>query len=1025
VALILLLSLESLLGAESLPIPQALDGEVVLHASNAVVHGTMLRYEPQTNKNCLGFWTKAEDWADWSFEIKRPGSFEVEVWQGCGKGQGGSEVAVEAGGKRFDFVVEETGHFQIFLPRKLGRVELVAGRHSLAVKPERKKAGAVMDIRQVRLLPATGLPRASSATSESFKGRRVVFLGDSITYAGEWIEFLETYLRLQDPAARFDFIDLGLPSETVSGLSEPGHAGGQFPRPDLHERLDRALAKGRPDIVVACYGMNDGIYHPLSDERFAKFQEGIRRLRSKATAAGAKVIHVTPPIFDPVPLKGKTLPVGRDAYPSPYEGYNEVLDRFSEWLVAQRAEGWDVIDIHGPMNRFLAERRKANPQFLLAGDGVHVNARGHWLMAREVLRHLGVPDAALKADTFDLAVQSAPAAAEVLGLVQREQRVRKDAWLTDVGHKRPGMAKGKSIEVAEAEARDAAAGLRLISQAQFPGKRSRWFGFERFDFEVDGKSVLVVAPNVVAPGRPWAWHGEFFGHKPNPDLALLGRGFHVVYMSVPDMLGSPPAVGHWNALYRELTEKYGFAKKAALVGLSRGGLYCYNWAAANPDKVACIYADAPVCDFKSWPGAFGKGKRSDVDWQRILDLHGFKSDDEARAYPKNPIDNLAPLAVAKVPLLHVYGDADEVVPWDENTGLIAERYKKLGGSITLIPKPGVKHHPHGLDDSTPIVKFIWDNTASREARSWLAKHGGGPLDEESHPLIRRQGTVDLDLVETTPVVVGGKLWRFEWVRQGIGQQYWDNKRQTNYFRFRDPANGEVTAPFADGHEFGSAFVEGDTVYVTGTQGRSRINMFASRDLKIWESRPVFDDGRYGIFNTSICKVGDGFVLMFEIDKPREEAGVPFTARFAKSPDLRRWTLTPPECNYSKDRYPAPHALRWLDGWFYNFYLEAHQGYEMRVVRSRDLVKWESSPLDPVLRHSPEDKLIANAKLTDPQRTRIALATNLNNSDIDFCEWQGRLTITYSWGNQLGVEHLAEAVYDGSLEQFLKGWFPGN
>jgi len=96
-----------------------------------------------------------------------------------------------------------------------------------------------------------------------------------------------------------------------------------------------------------------------------------------------------------------------------------------------------------------------------------------------------------------------------------------------------------------------------------------------------------------------------------------------------------------------------------------------------------------------------------------------------------------------------------------------------------------------------------------------------------------------------------------------------------------------------------------------------------------------------------------------------------------------------------------------------------------VVRSRDLVKWEASLLNPVLRHSPEDKLIANAKLTDPQRTRIALATNLNNSDIDFCEWQGRLAITYSWGNQLGVEHLAEAVYDGSLEQFLKGWFPAN
>lgn len=144
--------------------------------------------------------------------------------------------------------------------------------------------------------------------------------------------------------------------------------------------------------------------------------------------------------------------------------------------------------------------------------------------------------------------------------------------------------------------------------APFPGERNEWRGFTRYDFEVDGKPVLVVAPERAAAGRPWVWHGEFFGHKPAPDIALLKRGFHVVYMRVPDMLGSPKAVAHWNAFYKVLTEKYGFAKQAALVGLSRGGLYCYNWAAANPEKVACIYGDAPVCDFKSWPGGKGKGQ---------------------------------------------------------------------------------------------------------------------------------------------------------------------------------------------------------------------------------------------------------------------------------------------------------------------------------------------------------------------------------------------------------------------------------
>lgn len=136
------------------------------------------------------------------------------------------------------------------------------------------------------------------------------------------------------------------------------------------------------------------------------------------------------------------------------------------------------------------------------------------------------------------------------------------------------------------------AAAEVGQSAEFPGKASTWHEFPRYNFEVDGKPVVVVAPKNAAPGRPWLWHGEFFGHKPAPDIALLERGFHVVYMRVPNMLGCSQAVQHWNAFYRELTTKYDFAKKSALVGLSRGGLYCYNWAASNPDKVACIYGDA-------------------------------------------------------------------------------------------------------------------------------------------------------------------------------------------------------------------------------------------------------------------------------------------------------------------------------------------------------------------------------------------------------------------------------------------------
>jgi hypothetical protein len=290
------------------------------------------------------------------------------------------------------------------------------------------------------------------------------------------------------------------------------------------------------------------------------------------------------------------------------------------------------------------------------------------------------------------------------------------------------------------------------------------------------------------------------------------------------------------------------------------------------------------------------------------------------------------------------------------------------------------------------------------------------------PLIRKLGTIDCDLVETTPVVFRGKLYRFEYVRS----QYPGNKTGDSYFRFVDHESGAVSAAFAHGYHLGNVFVEDDVLYVTGTNiwDGERIDLFVSKDMETWESWNALNLPGLGIFNTSLCKAEDRYVLMFEVGKPPEVAGVPFTACFATSADMKRWELKPPECTYSKDRYTAPHCLRYLDGYYYNFYLEAHPGpkYDQRVVRSKDLVHWEPSPLNPVLEHSDEDRKIANPNLTPEQRQRIATAVNLNNSDLDFCEYQGRVILNYSWGNQQGVEHLAEAVYEGTEREFLEGWY---
>lgn len=553
------------------------------------------------------------------------------------------------------------------------------------------------------LLLSLALISCGRAANEKTKAQKIVFLGDSITYSGRYVELVETALIAQYPNARIEILNMGLPSETVSGVSEPGHAGGNFPRPDLAERIDRILTVTKPTIVYACYGINCGIYSPQSLERFDAFKKGIESLRSKVIASGVRMIHLTPPVFDALPLGTNVLPAGLDSYPKPFAGYDDVLSDYSAWLVSKRIAGWSVIDVHSEMKSALTEARKTRPDFTFSKDGVHANEGGHRVIAKAVCRYMGLQ--VTEPDHI------------ILERVEQKQRPQKNAWLAAVGHKRPGMKQGASVEAVEQQAAELLTNARDYARKElgdgappFPATKGNWKGFDKYDVSVDGRTLTIVVPKTPAPGKPWCWEGEFFGHKPAPSIALLQKGFHIVYYHAQNLLGCPEAVAQWNAAYDYLVHLGGLNPKPALTGLSRGGLYAFNWAIANPQRVACIYADAAVCDFKSWPGGKGKGKGGGGEWKKVLQVYGFADEAEALAYKGNPIDNLAPLAKAGVPLLHVYGDADKVVPWDENTGIVAERYQALGGKITLIPKPGVDHHPHGLADSTPIVEFIVKHT---------------------------------------------------------------------------------------------------------------------------------------------------------------------------------------------------------------------------------------------------------------------------------------------------------------------------
>ena len=235
---------------------------------------------------------------------------------------------------------------------------------------------------------------------------------------------------------------------------------------------------------------------------------------------------------------------------------------------------------------------------------------------------------------------------------------------------------------------------------------SCWLGFRKEEFTLNGRNCILVKPEDPAKGNPWIWRTEFFGHEPQADSALVAEGFHVAYIDVQDMYGAPEALDIMDVLYEYLTNVRRLNKKCVLEGFSRGGLFALNWAARHPGKVSCIYLDAPVCDFKSWPGGRGKSEKFPSDWEKLKEAYQFKNDKEALTYKFNPVDNLSSLAKHKIPILSVCGCDDILVPLEENTKLLEKRYKDLGGEIQTIYKPDVGHHPHSLKDPMPIVSFI-------------------------------------------------------------------------------------------------------------------------------------------------------------------------------------------------------------------------------------------------------------------------------------------------------------------------------
>ncbi len=311
----------------------------------------------------------------------------------------------------------------------------------------------------------TSLPYSTMAMAPLEGIRRIVFLGDSITQAGDYTTDVEAWLISQ--GQRVEVLNIGLSSETATELSTDENVGhvkaAGFARPFIGDRLDRSLALTKPDLLFVCYGMNDASGLPEGPEGLRRFSEAITRLRDTALGSGVKrVVFCTPPVHDPV----KAIDPGKN----PHE---RNLVAYRDWLLSKRAEGWEVVDIHGPMRHDLDAARKSDPAFRFQPDGVHPDRGGHWVMAREILRQffganldgISLSGQFLKSDGDKIRV-----------LVKQRQKVFFDALMTQIGHTRPhvpggpGAPSGPSLETAQSEAKQITDSIESLIHQSSVGK---------------------------------------------------------------------------------------------------------------------------------------------------------------------------------------------------------------------------------------------------------------------------------------------------------------------------------------------------------------------------------------------------------------------------------------------------------------------------------------------------------------------------------------------------------------------------
>lgn len=242
---------------------------------------------------------------------------------------------------------------------------------------------------------------------------------------------------------------------------------------------------------------------------------------------------------------------------------------------------------------------------------------------------------------------------------------------------------------------------KLASQVQLPAKTLPVPGTL---FTVAGAQAFLIEPEVTKTigSKKWVWYAPTLKSLPGPEEKwmierLLKADIAVAGIDIGESYGNRKGRELFNAFFQEMSLRRGFSHKPSLLARSRGGLMLYNWAAEHAQNISCIAGIYPVCDLASWPGIDKAAPAYEISPSEL----------QAQIKEHNPIDRLSELAKAKIPIYHIHGDADKLVPLEANSQLLAQRYQALGGPFTLnIPKGQGHNMWNGFFQCQELVDFV-------------------------------------------------------------------------------------------------------------------------------------------------------------------------------------------------------------------------------------------------------------------------------------------------------------------------------